>query len=126
MDLVIRYGGEEFLILLVDCKVNEAIGMGERIRSAVEAYEFRIPGGTIRKTISIGVEEFPGKEGQDIRDAIKEADKALYRAKKDGRNQIVQLNTNLNTAVFQRGRHHTLSPNSYFSQLPVMDGAEHD
>ncbi len=90
MDLVIRYGGEEFLILLVDCKENEAMAMGERIRQAVEANEFRIPSCTLHKTISIGVADFSGKENQEIRDVIKEADVALYQAKQGGRNRVVQ------------------------------------
>ena len=90
MDLVIRFGGEEFLILLVDCKEHEAVVMGERIRQAVEAYEFRIPSCILHKTISIGVAEFSGKKNQQIRDVIKEADSALYQAKKGGRNQVVQ------------------------------------
>ena len=90
MDLVIRFGGEEFLILLVDCKENEAITMGERIRQAVEVHEFRIPNCTLHKTISIGVANFTGKENQEIRDVIKEADVALYQAKQGGRNRVVQ------------------------------------
>ncbi len=90
MDLVIRFGGEEFLILLVDCKRNEAIAMAERIRKAVEGFNFRIPTHTIHKTISIGVVEFTGEENSDIRNAIKEADNALYQAKKDGRNRVIQ------------------------------------
>jgi diguanylate cyclase (GGDEF)-like protein len=89
MDLVVRFGGEEFLILLIDCKKKEATAMGERIREAVEAYAFRIPSCTLHKTISIGVADFTGNDGQEIRDVIKEADSALYQAKKNGRNRVV-------------------------------------
>ncbi len=90
MDLVIRFGGEEFLILLIDCKENEAMAMGERIREAVEMHGFRIPSCTIHKTISIGVADFTGKENQEIRDVIKDADEALYLAKQGGRNRVMQ------------------------------------
>ncbi|MBF0256651.1 MAG: diguanylate cyclase, partial [Gammaproteobacteria bacterium] len=53
-DLVIRYGGEEFLILLRDLSPEAAMEIGEKIRAAVEATKFQIPGGSISKTLSIG------------------------------------------------------------------------
>ncbi|MEN8198711.1 MAG: GGDEF domain-containing protein [Thermodesulfobacteriota bacterium] len=88
-DLVIRFGGEEFLILLIDVITGEAKTMGERIRRAVEDQEFRVQGGVLHKTISIGAVEFTGRGGEEIRDAIKSADIALYQAKENGRNQVV-------------------------------------
>ena len=90
-DLVIRYGGEEFLILLVDCQPKGfAAQIAEKIRSQVEAFQFRIEGGNIRKTLSIGISEFPGDTAA-FWEAIKFADVALYRAKENGRNQVVRF-----------------------------------
>lgn len=94
-DLVIRYGGEEFLILLVDCNAkNFAMQVAEKIRDKVEAHQFRIEGGNLRKTVSIGISEFP-KDTTAFWEAVKFADVALYRAKENGRNQVVRFETSM-------------------------------
>jgi diguanylate cyclase (GGDEF)-like protein len=92
-DFVIRFGGEEFMILLVDCDSRTARDMAERIRAQVERDKFHIPGHSIRMTISIGTSIFPQRPGQDIWDSFKAADIALYRAKEGGRNKVVHFNT---------------------------------
>ncbi len=86
-DMVVRFGGEEFLVLLVDCEPGYAQKVAERIRTAVQECIFRFPGFKFSKTISIGVSEFPGDADQ-IRDVIKYADVALYNAKENGRNRV--------------------------------------
>ena len=91
-DLVVRFGGEEFMILLIDCDPATSREMAERIRQEVQLYKFHIPGHTIRMTISIGVSIFPESPGQDIWNAFKKADVALYQAKEEGRNRIIQTN----------------------------------
>ncbi|MCK5515878.1 MAG: diguanylate cyclase [Desulfobulbaceae bacterium] len=87
-DLVIRFGGEEFLILLVDIDPQMSCETGERIRREVEEYKFTIPGNSLSLTISIGVSTFIASD-TDIKDTLKEADVALYQAKNNGRNQVV-------------------------------------
>jgi diguanylate cyclase (GGDEF)-like protein len=87
-DLVVRFGGEEFLIFLVDCDPGKAANIAENIRASVEKYKFQGAGKTIEKTTSIGVTEFPFSEGQGIWEAIKFADVALYKAKENGRNRV--------------------------------------
>ena len=90
-DLVIRYGGEEFLILLVDCHPDGlAQQVADKIRKKVEDQQFRIEGGMLRKTISIGISQFPG-DTTAFWEAVKFADVALYRAKEQGRNQVVRF-----------------------------------
>ncbi len=89
-DLVIRFGGEEFLVLLVDCEPGFAEQVAERIRKAVEEYVFHFPGIDFSKKISLGVSEFP-EDTEQIWEAIKYADVALYRAKEEGRNRIVRF-----------------------------------
>lgn len=94
-DLVIRYGGEEFLILLVDCQPKEfAMQVAEKIRSKVEDHQFRIEGGNLRKTLSIGVSEFP-KDTTAFWEAVKFADVALYRAKEEGRNRVIRFDSSM-------------------------------
>ena len=88
-DLVIRFGGEEFIILLMDCEKGKAGDIAEKIRQAVENYKFQATGKTIQKTTSIGVAEFPTSDNQGIWEAIKFADVALYKAKDTGRNQVI-------------------------------------
>lgn len=90
-DMVIRYGGEEFIILLIDVKTSQDIlDLAERIRSAMELTVINIPDGTLKKTLSIGVSEFPG-DTEGFWEAIKFADVALYRAKNEGRNRVVRF-----------------------------------
>ncbi len=90
-DLLIRYGGEEFLILLQDIQDGMAEQVAEKIRSAVEQQNFELPGGTkIKKTISLGVSEYP-EDGNTLYKAIKFSDVALYEAKNRGRNRVVRF-----------------------------------
>ncbi len=90
-DMIIRFGGEEFLILLLDCKAGVAEETAEKIRSTVEKYEFPLHNGSIKKTLSIGVAEFTAQESENIWETIKFADVALYEAKNRGRNQVVKF-----------------------------------
>ena len=77
------------MILLVDCNTRTAKEMAERIRNRVERNKFHIPGHSISMTLSIGTAIFPIQPDQDIWDSFKAADIALYRAKENGRNQVV-------------------------------------
>lgn len=88
-DIISRMGGEEFTMLLVDCKLAQAEIVAERIRSAVENYEFRMSNNQIvHITISIGVATIPRiiSDGSKV---LEQADKALYQAKRAGRNKVV-------------------------------------
>ena len=81
-DIVIRWGGEEFVILLPECSLYETEEIAERIRKSVEEYDKH----TCRFTVSIGVTKY---NGIDYVTSINHADKALYHAKGNGRNQTV-------------------------------------
>ncbi len=81
-DLVIRWGGEEFVVLLFDCPQEQAGQVAERIRRSVE----KSVNGVCRITISVGVAIYPGG---DCFATIKKADQALYVAKHSGRNKVV-------------------------------------
>ena len=89
-DLVIRYGGEEFLILLMDCNPEKAMEVAEKIRSTVEDQQFRFEGESLRKTVSIGVSLFPG-DTSAFWECLKFSDVAMYQAKETGRNRVLRF-----------------------------------
>ena len=85
-DLVAKYGGDEFTVILPQTDVAGALAAGERLRRAVEEHRFPLAqAGEI--TVSIGVAAFPG-DGQTTSALIESADRALYLAKQRGRNQV--------------------------------------
>lgn len=90
-DLLGRYGGEEFIIILNRTKSDEALVVAERIRSAVEDYGFSEHGQQIRITASIGISTTMTGQGEQVLNAlIHQADQALYQAKASGRNRCIQ------------------------------------
>ncbi len=81
-DYVIRWGGEEFVIIMPGCTAEQAVRIAEKIRAKVEQSD----NGICKMTISIGVAPYLGG---DYHVAIKHADEALYEAKRTGRNKVV-------------------------------------
>ncbi len=96
-DLVIRFGGEEFLVIVKGAKPGDVDTVTERIRRNIEATKVKTAGGIIQKTISIGFCEFP-KDTQNFWEAIKYADIAMYKAKEAGRNRVLQFSKDMWTA----------------------------
>ena len=86
-DALGRYGGEEFLVLLPGRAVPEALLIAERIRAAVEGMVVDVHGGRISTTVSVGVTARRAHEG-DPDAAVARADRALYGAKRAGRNRV--------------------------------------
>jgi diguanylate cyclase (GGDEF)-like protein len=89
-DLVIRYGGEEFLIILIDSGGEAAEQVAENIRAAVEELKVQVAGIVLQKTISIGISDFP-TDSDTFWQAVKFADVALYQAKERGRNRVIRF-----------------------------------
>ena len=87
-DIFARFGGEEFVILVPDCNLDQANALAERLRTVLEASVFTLSDGTtLTVTASFGVAK--GNLGQLAwRRLVKAADAALYRAKSDGRNCV--------------------------------------
>ena len=85
-DVAIRYGGEEFLIFLPQIEIEDAIKIAERLRKKIENTKLITNGNEIKFTISLGVTE--GKAQEDFTSVINRADKALYLAKRRGRNRV--------------------------------------
>lgn len=86
-DILCRWGGEEFLILLPEMDLSRAAEFAEQIRDLISLREIKVNGLHISITASIGVAEHQAQEPAE--DLIKRADLALYQAKAAGRNQVV-------------------------------------
>ncbi|WP_284155143.1 sensor domain-containing diguanylate cyclase [Sulfuricystis thermophila] len=89
-DMAVRYGGEEFLVLLLDTGAEGALKVAEKIRAEVESTKISLPGGMLQKTLSIGVAEYP-EDSDTFWQVVKFADVALYKAKTTGRNKVVRF-----------------------------------
>ncbi|MGD0408748.1 MAG: GGDEF domain-containing protein [Candidatus Limnocylindrales bacterium] len=88
-DVPVRFGGEEFLILLHDPAQGIALEIGERIRQTVRELDLLDVGVTERITVSVGVAS--GQHaGEPIDDIVERADRALYSAKRSGRDRVVE------------------------------------
>lgn len=91
-DLVCRYGGEELAIVLPDTDQQGAVNIAERIRSEIERLDIIFANQTISITASLGVASFIPDSDKTVELLIELADKALYRAKNEGRNCTRSIN----------------------------------
>jgi two-component system cell cycle response regulator len=87
-DLAARYGGEEFAVMMPETELDDALVFAEKIRSMIESTPIETQAGPIKATVSIGVGTIPHTRIHHAKELIVAADKALYRAKKNGRNQV--------------------------------------
>ena len=88
-DMLCRYGGEEFALLMPETDTEGALVAAERLRKAVGACDVILVGRAIRVTASAGVYGGVPAEYENLEDFIRRADAALYEAKEDGRDRIV-------------------------------------
>jgi diguanylate cyclase (GGDEF)-like protein len=87
-DVMARFGGDEFILLLPETNNKGALEMSERIRKAVELSRFNVREGDTNVTASLGVASYP-EDGGNLDVILEKADKAMYRAKQKGRNRVV-------------------------------------
>jgi diguanylate cyclase (GGDEF)-like protein len=92
-DIIARYGGEEILIIAPSTTASSAVALAERIRQHVETHELVLTSEpnkrqAIRITVSVGVVELD-QEAADSQGLVHNADEALFRAKREGRNRVV-------------------------------------
>lgn len=87
-DLIARYGGEEFAVLMPQTPLEDAVQFAEKIRSVVEETPIRTEDTVIPVTVSIGVASNSLTHFDSTLELVDSADKALYRAKESGRNQV--------------------------------------
>lgn len=87
-DLISRYGGEEFSVLISNVDINMAIKIAENIRCKIEAASLNInENQVVKSSISVGVVQYNGNESSE--EFIMRGDKALYKAKYTGRNKVI-------------------------------------
>jgi diguanylate cyclase (GGDEF)-like protein len=89
-DVPARYGGDEFIAFLPDTPSAGALRVAERIRTAVAGMSISAGGSSFGTSVSIGLASFPG-DGQSIEALTAHADRAMYQAKRQGRNQVVRF-----------------------------------
>ena len=84
-------GGEEFIVLLPGTVLDAAVTFAERVRKQIESHTFVFEGGTIRRTVSIGVAGWPHPRVTHCDGLVRAADDALYVAKETGRNRVIRF-----------------------------------
>ena len=89
-DMIARWGGEEFIVLLPLTDQESAIKLAEKIQISIENTEIPLPDGkATRTTISAGVHMIYPKQDSSVGEFVSNADSALYAAKRSGRNKVV-------------------------------------
>lgn len=96
-DLIGRYGGEEFVIGLIECEGPEALDVAERLRATVAGRALVCAGARLSPTVSIGLATRAGSAALD--DLIARADAAMYQAKRAGRDRVVAALTSIKDAA---------------------------
>lgn len=92
-DIAVRYGGEEFAVVLPETSLRKGVVVAERIRQAVMGIVFPPPIEYLSVTISLGVAALPAPHIDSVQALIRAADHALYRAKQNGRNRVETMLT---------------------------------
>lgn len=87
VDILCRYGGEEFILLLAETGIDQALQTAERIRQQIESLPIFIGGTEIRITASLGLAEM--QYAESLEELLRRADQAMYAAKRAGRNRIM-------------------------------------
>jgi len=87
-DIVCRYGGEEFIVLMPEAGREEALAMAERLREEISRITVVTAGGTLSLTVSLGLASLGPNGDEDLDSLIVRADRAMYQAKAAGRNTV--------------------------------------
>ncbi|MFC1511711.1 diguanylate cyclase [Candidatus Latescibacterota bacterium] len=90
-DILTRYGGDEFVVVLPQTNTQNAVNLAERIRIKIGAHPFSVNGEPFHCTISLGVATAPSERITTAKDLLETADHAMYDSKQSGRNQVSVL-----------------------------------
>jgi diguanylate cyclase (GGDEF)-like protein len=88
-DVVARYGGDELAVLLIETNTNSALGVAEKLKHQVGSHIFQWQSRQVSVSLSIGLATAPAPGIQEVFHLIEAADRALYQAKRAGRNAVV-------------------------------------
>jgi diguanylate cyclase (GGDEF)-like protein len=91
-DLIARYGGEKFIVLLQETNAQGAENLAERIRQWVETAVLSTPGKPVTTTVSVGIASYP-EHATDLKVVMEHADKALHISKSSGKNRVTVART---------------------------------
>jgi diguanylate cyclase (GGDEF)-like protein len=103
-DLLVRYGGEEFCILVPGVGVDQATLLAERYREAIQKLRIPVNDNVLAVTISAGVTAMRRSAEDTIEQMVARADEALYLAKKAGRNRVISVPENTTIALLARSQ----------------------
>ncbi len=90
-DIIARYGGDEFAIIMMEIDLDDALKVAEKIRRKIEIHLFHCEGITLPLTASIGLAAYHGDGVHCWEELLRAADKALYQAKEGGRNRVASV-----------------------------------
>ena len=94
IDMIARFGGEEFILMLIETQVDQALPIAQRLKQLVEVHPIRAFDELLTQTVSMGLAGFPD-HAQTLEQLIERADQALYAAKRAGRNRVVSWSASL-------------------------------
>lgn len=100
-DMVGRFGGDEILVVLPDTRLNEALGVAENLRSAVNCRPLSIDGHSLEASLSLGVAELAA--GESAEHLLERADEALYASKSAGRDRVTGHDSRVTASRTQEG-----------------------
>ncbi len=103
-DLLVRYGDEQFCVLLPGVAIDQAALVAERLRATIERTDFQFRGKQIPLTISVGLALLQRDSAEDIDQFVKRAEEALYSAKASGANRVVAYPENSTIALLSRSQ----------------------
>jgi diguanylate cyclase (GGDEF)-like protein len=107
-DIVARFGGEEFVVVMPETEMGGATVFAERLRQVIAGMDIPVNGRNLKITASVGVATYgPLSKIMSVDEVIDDADKALYEAKQTGRNKVVIADLQLSgeqTASSPRGK----------------------
>jgi diguanylate cyclase (GGDEF)-like protein len=89
-DLIARYGGDEFVVMLPETPISGAVGVADRIRRNMETSPLPTRDGVVTATISIGIAGYPN-HGADFESVLDKADQAMYASKTGGKNRTTMF-----------------------------------